>query len=151
MAIFDKLKFWKKEDSFAELNKQIESLKQQAPPQAPEGFGTPSHESLMQSMDTGIPYEHSAEESSANLGFGLEPAEEKPLFPKQAQSYAPLEHAPQQSQSSLQSQMEIIAAKLDTIRVSLESINHRLVAVERALHVQEYEEPIQPRRRRGVW
>ncbi len=153
MSMFDKLKFWKKEDSFGELNKQIETLKQEAPQQAPEGFGTPDH--LMQSMDTCIPYEHPDEQSSAGLGFGLEPAEEKSAFQRQAPSYAHVEHAPQQSsfqsQSSLQSQMEIIAAKLDTIRVSLESINHRLVAVERALHVQEYEEPIQPRRRRGVW
>ncbi len=147
MAILDKLKFWKKDDSFAELNKQLETLKKESPQQAPEGFGTP--DPLMHSMDSGIPYEHPDEQNYSNVGYGLEPPEEKSLFQR---SSAPVS-APMDSprDTSMHAQMELIAAKLDTIRVSLESINHRLVAVERALHVQEYEEPIQPRKRRGVW
>ncbi len=147
MGILNKLQFWKKEDSFGELNKQIDLLKQESPQQAPEGFGTP--DPLMQSMDTGIPYEHPDEQKYSGLGLSLEPPVDKSSFSRQAPSYTPVEYAPQQS--SMQSQMEIIAAKLDTIRVSLESINHRLAALERTMHVQEYEEPIQPRRRRGVW
>ncbi len=147
MGILNKLQFWKKEDSFAELNKQLDTLKQQSPQQAPEGFGTP--DPLVHSMDTGIPYEHPAEEKPfSDVGYSLEPAEEKTMFARPQQ---PLYTPAEQPNSSLHAQMEIIAAKLDTIRVSLESINHRLVAVERALHVQEYEEPIQPRKRRGNW
>lgn len=146
MAFFDKLKFWKKEDSFAELNKQLDTLKQQTPSQAPEGFGTP--DPLTHSMDTGIPYEHSDEQNFSGVGYNLEPAEEKTMFARPQQ---PSYTQPEQPNTSMHAQMELIAAKLDTIRVSLESINHRLVAVERALHVQEYEEVIQPRKRRGSW
>ncbi len=146
MSVLDKLKFWKKEDSFSELDKQIQSLKQQTPSGPPLGLGT--SDPLQHSMDTtGIPYEHPEEQHYSGIGYGLEPAEEKPIFSKQSQqSFSQEPHG-----SSLHAQMELIAAKLDTIRVSLESINHRLVAVERVLHVQGYEEPIQPRKRRGTW
>ena len=150
MGILDKLKFWKKEDSFAELDKQIQSLKQQTPSGPPLGLGTvdPFQHSMNNTMDTGIPYEHPDEQQYSGLGYGLEPVEEKPMYPRQSQqSFSPAEA----QGSTMHAQMELIAAKLDTIRVSLESINHRLLAVERALHVQEYEEPIQPRKRRGSW
>jgi len=150
MSVLDKLKFWKKDDSFAELDKQINAMKQQSSSGPPLGFGT--GDPLQHSMDTGIPYEHPDEQNYSGVGYGLEPAPEKPLFSRQPvqQSGQQFSSTDSQSQgSTMHAQMELIAAKLDTIRVSLESINHRLVAVERALHVQDYEEP--PRKRRGSW
>lgn len=163
MAFLDKLKFWKKgDDAFAELDKQLGTMP--ATPGVPEsqgygplsheqGFTPPAEDNLLQSSETGLDFGKQTEHGSEGFsGFGLEHPTEKQM-PSYEQSRQVYEVAPQvAAPQHVSQQLELVAAKLDTIRVSLESINHRLVAVERALHAQDYEEEAPtPRRRRGVW
>ena len=68
----------------------------------------------------------------------------QPVQPAQTPT---LTAAPQQD---LQPHLQLVAAKLDTIKVSLDNINYRLNALEQAMHVKEEPEE-RPRRRRGVW
>ncbi len=157
MAFLDKLKFWKKgDDAFAELDKQLGTMPQTGLPESSGptpfeyGLGPPTQDDLMRSSETGLDFGKQGTHTEGFSGFGLEhPADKQmPSYeqPRQVYEVAPQAAAPQQ----VSQQLELVAAKLDTIRVSLESINHRLVAVERALHVQD-EEEVAPRRRRGVW
>ncbi len=161
MAFLDKLKFWKKDDdAFADLDKQLGTMPQTPGTPESQGYGPLSHEQgftpssdddLLRSSDTGLDFGKQGTHGAEGLsGFGMEHPGEKqtPSYeqPRQVYEVAPQAAAPQ----NVSQQLELVAAKLDTIRVSLESINHRLVAVERALHVQD-EEEVAPRRRRGVW
>ena len=160
MAFLDKLKFWKKEDvgtKFAELDQQLGTApiipgSQVTNPNEPYGpemqFGEPIEEPLMRSADSGLNFP--SREETGMQGFGMEhPAEKRGAFEVRP-AYEQQQAMPVQGQNT-QQQLELIAAKLDTIRVSLESINHRLVAVERALHAEEYEGQPMLKRRRGVW
>lgn len=167
MAFLDKLIFWKKKDTIAELDKQLGALgppgqmppTQGIPTQGIEreqalgletGYGVPFGEPLspsMSSIDTGL--EHNQHDERDFEPFGMEhPSEERRKHELQQYEKQPSNEAMPQN---IQQQLELVAAKLDTIRVSLESINHRLAAVERTLHVPVYEEQPAPRRRRGVW
>jgi hypothetical protein len=157
MAFLDKLKFWKKEeDKFAELDKQLGTAPtaQQGEDDFPhhpfggEPIGQPVEDSLMRSSETGLDFGAAKQESGFQSFTAEHPGEKRNQF-QPVQVYEMQSQAPQAQ--NVQQQLELVAAKLDTIRVSLESINHRLVAVERALHVQDYEETPAPRRRRGVW
>ncbi len=161
MAFLDKLKFWKKEeDKFAELDKQLGTVPstQATPADGADDFphhpfggepiGQPVEDSLLRSSETGLDF-GAAKQESGFQSFTAEHPQEKRSQYQPAQVYEVQSQAPQNQ--NVQQQLELVAAKLDTIRVSLESINHRLVAVERALHVQDYEEITAPRRRRGVW
>ncbi len=162
MAFLDKLKFWKKgDDAFADLDKQLGTIPSTTPgtlePQGygplshEQGFSPPAEDDLLRSSETGLDFGKQNTHTEGFSGFGLEhPADKQmPSYeqPRQVYEVAPQAAAPQ----NVSAQLELVAAKLDTIRVSLESINHRLVAVERALHVQDYEEAPVPRKRRGVW
>ena len=161
MAFLDKLKFWKKEeDKFAELDKQLGTAPptQATPSEGSDDFphhpfggepiGQPVDEPFMRSAETGLDFGTSKQETGFQSFTAEHPGEKRSQY-QPAQVYE-VSSQPQQGQNTSQ-QLELVAAKLDTIRVSLESINHRLVAVERALHVQDYEETPAPRRRRGVW
>ncbi len=154
MTFLDKFKFWKKEeDKFAELDKQLGTVPVAAHgedinphhPFGGETFGQPVEETLLQSSESGLDF---GKQEAGFQPFGMNHPGEKKTMYQQGQVY---EVQPQSTQpQNVQQQLELIAAKLDTIRVSLESINHRLVAVEHVLHVPEYEE-VPPRRRRGAW
>ena len=158
MAFLDKFKFWKKEeDKFAELDKQLGTVQPTQPqetddfahhPFGGEPIGQPIDDQLMRPSETGLDFGKS--ESGFQAFSAEHPAEKRSTY-QPAQVYEVQQQAPQ-TQQNVQQHLELVAAKLDTIRVSLESINHRLAAVERALHVQDYEETTPaPRRRRGVW
>lgn len=163
MAFLDRLKFWKKsDDAFAELDKQLGTIPSvTSGPLEPQGYGPLSHEQgfsppaendLLRSSETGLDFGKQETHTEGFSGFGLEHPADKQLpsyqQPRQVYEVAPQAAAPQ----NVSQQLELVTAKLDTIRVSLESINHRLVAMERTLHVQDYEEEAPtPRRRRGVW
>ena len=161
MAFLDKLKFWKKgDDAFADLDKQLGTMPQTPGTPESQGYGPLSHEQgftpssdddLLRSSETGLDFGKQGHSAEGFSGFGMEHPGDKQMpsyeQPRQVYEVAPQAAAPAQNVSQ---QLELVAAKLDTIRVSLESINHRLVAVERALHVQD-EEVVAPRRRRGVW
>lgn len=163
MAFLDKLIFWKKKDTIAELDKQLGALAppgQMPPTQGIEreqplgletGYGVPFGEPLAPStpsMDTGLEHDQQGERGFEPFGMEHPLEERRRLGTLQQYGQQPSQEAIPQN---IQQQLELVAAKLDTIRVSLESINHRLAAVERTLHVPAYEEQTAPRRRRGVW
>lgn len=172
MTFMDKLTFWKKkEDTFAALDKQLGALGPSPPGQMPAtpgtegehplgletGYGEPFGDELSRTGATGMEYEQQYEQPAEEglAPFTMEhPGEERRKADVPQQYGQPLQPIEQHGQinHNMQQQLELVTAKLDTIRVSLESINHRLAALERTLHVPEYEEeqPV-PRRRRGVW
>lgn len=157
MAFLDKLKFWKKEDSFAELDKQLgtmnptdpqASFEAHQPPGFESQFGESADDHALRSASTGL--EPSNE--SAFQSFGMQHPGEKRVSPfetPQRPQVFEVSQQPVQNQNLAQ-QLEVVSAKLDTIRIAIESINHRLVALERTMHTSEYEEPV-VRRKRGVW
>ncbi|MBI5072353.1 hypothetical protein HZA99_00895 [Candidatus Woesearchaeota archaeon] len=159
MSFMDKLKFWKKEeDKFAELDAQLGTL-QTTPGKTPgtetqptglESSNYADMDEIMRSRNIAMETDTQESAGAGFTGFTSEhPAEQRRPSMQAQQSYEVVQ--PQQGSSgNLQQQLELVSAKLDTIRVSLESINHRLVSLEHAMHVQDYEE-IEPRRRRGVW
>lgn len=161
----DKLKFWKKEeDKFAELDAQLGTLQTtpgkmpgiEMPPTGLESSNYADMDEIMRSREIGMDTDTQETGGTGFSGFGTEHPKEKRQSAYQPQSSYEIVQ-PQQTQSQTQSsgmqqqQLELISAKLDTIRVSLESVNHRLVALEHALQVQDYQEVETPRRRRGVW
>lgn len=158
MAFLDKLKFWKKEDSFAELDKQLGTLNPvdqepsfdaHQPTGFEQGFGESADESALRSASTGL----ETSNESGFQSFGMQHPGEKRAStfeaPIQRQNVYEVSSQPVQNQN-IQQQLEVVSAKLDTIRIAIESINHRLVALERTMHASEYEEPV-VRRKRGVW
>ncbi len=163
MSFMDKLKFWKKEeDKFAELDAQLGTLQTTSttiPGTEPQPMGLESSnyadmDEIMRSRNIGIEPDSQETGGTGFTGFsGEHPGEKRrPSSPMAQQSYEIVQpQSAQQNQGMQQQQLELISAKLDTIRVSLESVNHRLVALERAMQVQDYEETETPRRRRGVW
>ncbi len=140
MAFMDKLKFWKKHDDFADMDRELNTLKPK------DQLGLPSKDPIS-GTDTTLDFGH-----EEDMSFGMTPPNDDNVFSRQPQRPLQYERPHQQSQPSISStQLDLIAAKLETIKVSLESINHRLVAVEHALRVRDYQETEEPRRRRGVW
>ena len=141
MAFMDKLKFWKKKDEFADLDKELGSAQGTG---GRDTLGLPSSgydDHLSSSAETGMDHEMPA--------FGLTPPREENPFARQSFQEVPQQSAVQ-SASNLNIQLDLVSAKLETMKVSLESINHRLLAMEHALHVRDYTQQ-QPQRRRGVW
>jgi hypothetical protein len=150
----DKLKFWKKKDDFADLDKELGTLNSN--PKDTLGL-QPNHDPMAGS-NTGLDMQPKDDDYS----FGMTPPSQDDPFQRPQAPQQPLQqqqyHQPQQAvqqapqyQQTANTQMDLVVAKLDTIKVSIESINHRLLAVERALHVRDYRDTQQPRRKRGVW
>jgi len=140
MAILDKLKFWKKKEEEFE----------------PEGFGTLEEKPLegMPGEPGMLPGEGPGPELPPMEGLPEEPGMlpgEKPdlsLTPggeaTMPSEYKPMEQrapppvqTPQPAQPPQMNQMEVISAKLDAIRATLDSINVRLERIERATHGKE--------------
>jgi hypothetical protein len=144
----DKLKFWKKKDAFADLDKELGTL--DTGPK--DDLGLPKQHDPLAGSDTGMDFG----KEETDMSFGMNPPSQndpfsRPLQSQQQQSQRqPIAAQPMQYPQT-NTQLDLIAAKLETIKVSMESMNHRMVALERALHVKDYQETSQPRRRRGVW
>lgn len=155
MAFYDKLKFWQKKEEIPVLDKELSKIGEMpsAAGAMPEhslgletGYGEPFSDQLSKSMDLGL----REEKQQGFEPFGMEPVKEEFSRP----SYAPtqkqlLQQQPAYPTKDVSTQLDLVAEKLETIKVSLESINHRLLAVERALRIRE--EETAPRPRRGVW
>lgn len=164
MSFIDKLKFWKKEeDKFAELDAQLGTISSQGgtipgtetAQTTLESSNYADMDEIMRARNIGMETDSQETAGAGFSGFGTEhPAEKKrPSFQSVQQPvYESMQPTQQASASSSmqQQQLELISAKLDTIRISLESMNHRLVTIERAMHVEDYQEA-EPRRRRGAW
>lgn len=134
MAFFSKLAFWKKKDDdlgglgdLGELPPFPDDTNLGLP-----GFGTPK------------PANYPPE---PGYGYG-QPVQERPLprAPITPQQYQEITPAPQYGQYGYQQNkdIEVVSAKLDSIRATLDSINQRLANIER----MAYREEEQPRIRR---
>lgn len=159
MAFLDKLKFWQKKEEIPALDKELGKIGEMpsAPEAMPEhtlgletGYGQPFSDQLSKSMDLGL----KEEKQQGFEPFGMEPTKEE-SFLRSSYPATSQQQPFQQPQSvypakDVSTQLDLVTEKLETIKVSLESINHRLLAVERALHLREEEAPRQ-RVRRGAW
>ena len=146
MAFFDKLKFWKKDDDFSDLDKDFN-----------KGFSN---------MDTGFSGQDTGF-SNQDRYLGLPPSQgvpdvskyervgEQPMGPPQqfgqpsintpsAFSAQPKPMYQEVPPSSNNPELDVISAKLDAIKASLDAINQRLNNLERAAY------PEQPKRR-DLW
>jgi hypothetical protein len=157
MGVFDKVKFWKKEEEFSDLS-NLGNFGLEEKPGAPaelEGLGGGFGGGLGELPPLGGPElpgigapTHAEEvqptEVSKAMGeqLGLKPSAPQPAQPTpQQQPYAaqPTYQAPQQaypqypqpSLGEMAKDIEIIHAKLDAIKSTLDSINQRLATIER--------------------
>lgn len=134
MAFFDKLKFWKKKDDFADLG-----LKG-----AEAGLGAD-----LGLPDTGI----GRPELNPDLGLGPEPFRQEPMQPQfQQQPYnypqpspQPPTMMPQQPVQESRDNIEVVSSKLDVIKAKLDSVEQRLANIERIAQSEQEEH------RRKTW
>ncbi|MBW2970577.1 hypothetical protein KY320_00290 [Candidatus Woesearchaeota archaeon] len=115
---FKKLMFWKKDDlDFGDLDK--------APsPESPLGLGK------------------SSDSFNPNLGLGgLQQPSQQPSYPSfqafqqpQQQMQSQFQQPYQQSQSMMSKDIELIASKLDAIRLSIDNLSQRLANLERMVY-----------------
>jgi hypothetical protein len=158
MAILDKLKFWQKKEEIPVLDKELGKIGEMPLPPGAEaehpfgletGYGAPFSDQLSISRDLGL-----GEEKQGFQPFGMEPAKEESFlrssYPATAQQQPLQQPQPVYPTKDVSTQLDLVTEKLETIKVSLEGINHRLLAVERALRIRE-EETQRARVRRGVW
>lgn len=159
MALLDKLKFWQKKEEIPLLDKELSKIGEMPPaagamPEHPlgleTGYGQPFSDELSRSMDLGL----KEEKQQGFAPFGMEPTKEESFlrssYPATSQQQPLQQPQPLYPTKDVSTQLDLVTEKLETIKVSLESINHRLLAVERALRIREEEAPRQ-RVRRGVW
>lgn len=138
MTILDKLAFWKKKDEFdlGDFGAMPGEEKDKGMPSAEpspfdkemgtEPLGFPEEPGMHPSMAAGVPEEPSGPDFSAPPGG---PA--TTMRHTAAQTPSP---------STGSRDIELISAKLDTIRAILENINNRLEALERIAKSSEHEE-----------
>ena len=131
MALLDKMKFWKKEEE---------------PLGTPEGFGAleegpgrlPGEGAEFPGGEPGVPGPALPPLEGGETGAetGLPPELQGVDRQPPTQVRAPIQQVP--TQAPPQHQMEVISAKLDAIKTSLDNINIRLERIERATpHGQE--------------
>lgn len=128
MGIFDKLAFWKKKDDL-DLGKDFGADLGLGPANQPMGsdLGTPSQgmqrDLGLPSRDIGMP---------EDTGFGAMGATQPPGQPSPMQQPFGAPVQPQQpTEREKSDKFEVVSAKLDSIRYTLESINQRLANLER--------------------
>ena len=149
MAMFDKLKFWKKDDDFGK-----DSGFGDGKGSADFGAGTgkdlgnddPFRSSGIgsgdpfgkKSSETDDPYRHSFSKEDTDIsirgpGFehGDHGASEQRFGAEGPLKYAPLQQQPQRDEM-MSKDLELINAKLDAIRATIENMNQRMGAIERA-------------------
>ena len=140
MGLLDKIKFWKKDelDDFSDLGdfgmgddkKDIAKPEPTGVPEASDlgettpktsAKETPVTPSFEENVPEGLPRPRSFEESPSMPSTAEKPSQ----YPSYQQ---PLQHAPLTQDSK---DLELISAKLDAMRATLESMNQRLANLER--------------------
>ena len=134
MGIFDKLAFWKKKEDFGDFDKDFGAdLGLEAGDMGPD-LGLPRQPGM--GRDLGMP---------EDTGFGsmgreypqrsMQPPGQ-PL-PMQQPFGAPIQPAQPSEYDYSRDKFEIVSAKLDSIRYTLESINQRLTNLERVAYGEQ--------------
>tara|TARA_Y100000031_G_C8195973_1_gene373749 strand:- start:254 stop:616 length:363 start_codon:yes stop_codon:yes gene_type:complete len=114
MSMLDKLKFWKKGDEFSDLELDRELGLES---DSNVGLDLPTTDEMPQASPRGMPPKAFQEERGSNINPFEAPKETQPIQQVQPQG-------------SVQKDLEIISAKLDAIRSTLEAMNHRLNSLE---------------------
>ena len=131
MAFFDKLAFWKKKDDDFGLG--------DLPPLPDDtSLGLPD---LGSENMPGYPSEQN---HSYQQPVQERPVPRAPITPQQYYEVSPPQSQQQQQYPPQNREMEVVSAKLDSIRVTLDSINQRIANIERIA----YKEEEQPKIRR---
>ncbi len=128
MAFFDKLKFWKKRTTPSEAGFDLGL----PPPESPFAQPQPAFPGME-------PQEFGQQQAQA---FAAQyppyvPVSEQPAFPSSAKVSFPQQQAPLPYPSPVEKDIEVISAKLDSIRATLESINQRLQNIERIAYSEQ--------------
>lgn len=135
MSIFGKLAFWKKKDEFDEISKDL-------------GLGSDFGRDLGlgDDMGAGSAMPGYGQEPSFDADFGAQQIAGTPqqLQPMRQQTYQAYQQQPMQAytpvvsappptmqEQALVKDIEIVSSKLDTLKATLENINHRLMEIER--------------------
>ncbi len=142
MGFFGKLAFWKKKDDF-DLGKDFGADLGLAPMQPmgpdlgfpPNAYPARQRTGLEQNMNLGMP---------DDIGFGstgrLYPSSMQPPgqpSPMQQPFGAPMQPQPPTEKDYQRDKFEVVSAKLDSIRYTLESINQRLTNIERIAYGEQ--------------
>jgi len=130
MALLDKMKFWKKEEEPLETPEGFGALEEEPGRLPGEGADFPGGEPGVPGPAL-PPMEGPEPGAETGLPPELQGVDRQP--PTQAR--APVQQVP--TQAPPQHQMEVISAKLDAIKASLDNINIRLERIERVTHGQE--------------
>lgn len=134
MGIFSKLAFWKKKDDLGlgeDFGADI-GLGQMEP--TGHELGLPRQYGMerdlgLSSRDLGM---------SENMGFGTMPSMPPGRsLPPQQPFAAPIQPPPPTERDYQSEKFEVVSAKLDSIRYTLESINQRLANLERLAYGEE--------------
>jgi hypothetical protein len=133
LGVLGKLAFWKKDDEDASFDSQFGSQFQQPFP-SQQAF--PSQQQIFPENQPGFQDQFGKNQASPFSSDIFNPrqdfprAENSPFASRQMNEPSSL--TPQMPHSSsLQKDMEIISAKLDALRSTLESMNQRIVNIER--------------------
>ncbi len=135
MAFLDKLQFWKKKDDFSDLGLDFDkdpiniTSNKGASPSDLNPIGTKSSDFLGKKGPS---------EFDDHYTYKEVPFERQPIggIPKQSQQPQMPQQQPVQN-TELSKDVEIMNYKLDAIRATLESINQRLLHLERLAKEQE--------------
>ena len=157
--VFDKLKFWKKDDDFGDLE-DFSSFgldEPKKPQDTTSGLGGTGNLGPMPGDDFGaIPGENTqhaeplpspsmslTQPPEGSSGMQQQPfSQQQPQNFSQQPSYQRVQQPEAMTQQTLLKDIEIIHAKLDAIKSSLDSINARLYNLERIA---------QPERNKNLW
>jgi len=137
MGVLGKLAFWKKKDDF-DLGKDFGADLGLGQPGAAPDFGDPSqyappNAGLDQNMNIGMP---------PDTGFGNmgQPPQQRSMqppgqpAPMQQPFGAPMQPPQPTGRDHSNDKFEVVSAKLDSIRYTLDSINQRLANLERVAY-----------------
>ncbi len=136
MAILDKLMFWKKKDELGDLGKDFGAdlgLGDMGAQPAGPDLGLPKQHGA--GRDLGLPSRDLGMPEDTGFGMGREamPPSTPPGQPAPMQQPfgAPVQPAQPTERDYSKDKFEVVSAKLDSIRYTLESINQRLTSLER--------------------
>ncbi len=148
MGVFDKLAFWKKDDDFSSFEKDFGADPAGTPGSEPgmglEGLGKNPGEDPGLGGEPNLGFDNkpgslggTERPAPAIMSTPAQPAAEQPAYGGYTQPPAPLPREfanpvqPSPDSDRVQKEMEVISSKLDTLKAMIESLNHRIVNIER--------------------
>jgi len=124
MSFLDKLQFWKKEQDFSMPTEHDFDFTK------PLGEGYPDNTGMNQGQSYGnTPFQQNMlQMPSLDTGFNTNPFQTSALPSMNPSFSQPQVNA---GNSTMSKDIEIISAKIDSLRATMESVNQRLISIER--------------------